>query len=809
MPNKHYCDNDELIADDFSPDVSEYIPSPDPNRPSRSPSSFGGDSDYITAAIEDITRTPSTVSNVSSVFKQIDFVASPSIIYEAVKLTDTPKSSTYTNATASPVSAKPLDIHSRKKTKRCLNPIFNNRSSTSHTLEKDTQLSIESEEPTDLVDLDKTLQPENNSDSILTVTSTTLGDGDNTVAAICQSPDTNSRPETSAASVDEVSSSFSTNKPKLLTRKRIRNEQEHQDAKSKKLKNAGESYMGCRSKKKYEKKKITAGCKCAKKCEEKFTLSQREDIMKQYYTLGDHERQWQFIVNHTTVEKIKRVKIDRKNNRTQTVKYYFDLQKEKVQVCRTFFVNTLCISSQTIHTALEKNNNGEALQDLRGQHQNRPRKMLIDTEESIVNHINLFPAVEAHYVRKETNKKYLSELLNISKMYRLYKTWFAQGSFDFPMATKRQYQTIFNTRFNYSFFKPKKDQCSKCALYRQADPDTKETLQEKYDQHQRNKERVRQIKKEEKESCNRSQTTIAIFDLEKVLNIPQSAVGVFHYKRKYPIYNFTIFDANQRKGYCYVWHAQIAKRGAIEIGSCLWQFLNTEKQRGIENLSFYSDGCAGQNKNRFIFALYMFAAKKLQINITHRFFETGHGQSEGDSMHSVIERELKNQVVYTPDQMYAIITNAKVNGEKYIIKEMLQSDFYDIKELLEDKNWIKDDEGKKITWSKIMEINAASSEPSILRFKYDFDAEYSKLNTERQQRSKRGARHASNTPNINDSPELKIVYNEPLPIRKALHSDLISLCKSNDIPSYYHGFYKSLKFTDETEAPTDDFADED
>lgn len=208
----------------------------------------------------------------------------------------------------------------------------------------------------------------------------------------------------------------------------------------------------------------------------------------------------------------------------------------------------------------------------------------------------------------------------------------------------------------------------------------------------------------------------------------------------------------------------------------------------------------------------MFAAKKLQINITHRFFETGHGQSvirKGDSMHSVIERELKNQVVYTPDKMYAIITNAKVNGEKYIIKEVLQSDFYDIKELFEDKNWIKDDEGKKITWSKIMEINAASSEPSILRFKYDFDAEYSKLNTERQQRSKRGARHASNTPNINDSPELKIVYNEPLPIRKALHSDLISLCKSNDIPSYYHGFYKSLKFTDETEAPTDDFADAD
>lgn len=54
-----------------------------------------------------------------------------------------------------------------------------------------------------------------------------------------------------------------------------------------------------------------------------------------------------------------------------------------------------------------------------------------------------------------------------------------------------------------------------------------------------------------------------------MLNIPQSQVGIFHYKRKYPVYNFTIFDSTRLKGYCYVWHYAIVKRGAIEIGSCL------------------------------------------------------------------------------------------------------------------------------------------------------------------------------------------------------------------------------------------------
>lgn len=209
--------------------------------------------------------------------------------------------------------------------------------------------------------------------------------------------------------------------------------------------------------------------------------------------------------------------------------------------------------------------------------------------------------------------------------------------------------------------------------------------------------------------------------MEKVLSIPLSQVGIFHYKRKYPIYNFTVYDATHKNGYCHVWHYQIAKRGAIEIGSCLWQFLMREHEKGIKNISFYSDGCGGQNKHRFIFALYIFASEKLQINITHRFFETGHGQSEGDSMHSTIERELKHKVVYTPDQMYVIIMNAKVTGEKYEVIEMSQSEFYDIKELIKNRNWSKDEQNQKVSWSKVMEVSEILHlRPQILQYKYDF-----------------------------------------------------------------------------------------
>lgn len=62
----------------------------------------------------------------------------------------------------------------------------------------------------------------------------------------------------------------------------------------------------------------------------------------------------------------------------------------------------------------------------------------------------------------------------------------------------------------FPIFKPKKDQCCQCTSYRQADSKTQETLQEQYDKHKKNKERGRQIKKEEKESADPSETTVAL-----------------------------------------------------------------------------------------------------------------------------------------------------------------------------------------------------------------------------------------------------------------------------------------------------------
>ncbi|CAG9796237.1 unnamed protein product [Diatraea saccharalis] len=168
----------------------------------------------------------------------------------------------------------------------------------------------------------------------------------------------------------------------------------------------------------------------------------------------------------------------------------------------------------------------EEVKDNRGHHANRPRKMSVSTEQNIIAHINLFPVKESHYVRKDTKKLYLDDTLNISKMYRLYIEWFEKENYsnDIKIATKRQYETIFNTKFNYSFHKPKKDICGQCTLYHQADDERKEQLKESYTKHIRNKERVRELKTKDKEEGNPTDTVVAIYDLEKVLTIPQSEI---------------------------------------------------------------------------------------------------------------------------------------------------------------------------------------------------------------------------------------------------------------------------------------------
>lgn len=145
------------------------------------------------------------------------------------------------------------------------------------------------------------------------------------------------------------------------------------------------------------------------------------------------------------------------------------------------------------------------------------------------------------------------------------------------------------------------------------------------------------------------------------------------------------------------------------------------------NVIFYSDNCAGQNKNKFITSLYIYAVLTMNIqSIRHKFLIVGHTQNESDCMHSVIEKQkkkvLRSGPIYIPAQWVTLIKTAKQHGKAYDVKELSTEDFYDFKKFSENigKNFNKDINGQQIYWNDIKEIVIDKSDPFAVKVRTSY-----------------------------------------------------------------------------------------
>lgn len=111
-------------------------------------------------------------------------------------------------------------------------------------------------------------------------------------------------------------------------------------------------------------------------------------------------------------------------------------------------------------------------------------------------HINSFPAIESHYCRARTNKKYLESNLNIPKMYDLYVS--QEEKNDKRPVKASYYRYIFCTEFNIDFHVPKSDRCGTCEVYKNMEKENKEQetdIVKRQEEHQRKKLSMREQKK--------------------------------------------------------------------------------------------------------------------------------------------------------------------------------------------------------------------------------------------------------------------------------------------------------------------------
>ena len=104
------------------------------------------------------------------------------------------------------------------------------------------------------------------------------------------------------------------------------------------------------------------------------------------------------------------------------------------------------------------------------------------------------------------------------------------------------YRKTFCEKFNLSFFKPKKDQCSTCALYdrKRAAGTLDETLEREYALHQEEKEIARQEKTGDKE---RARTDKSVCDLSTVSC--HSACGIDSAVMPAPTYRQALSSLNR------------------------------------------------------------------------------------------------------------------------------------------------------------------------------------------------------------------------------------------------------------------------
>lgn len=169
------------------------------------------------------------------------------------------------------------------------------------------------------------------------------------------------------------------------------------------------------------------------------------------------------------------------SRRQLSKKYYFPIKNEEIQVCKIMFLKKFSVSEKILSNVSIKLAVSPVIPtDQRGLHKNRPHRISRQVTDCIKQHISMFPVVDSHYSRKDDSKKqYLESDLSIAKMHRFYLEWAKTQntiSEKAQMATLRQYTDIFNEYFNHSFFKPKKDLCDVCEIFKLTTPEKKELL---------------------------------------------------------------------------------------------------------------------------------------------------------------------------------------------------------------------------------------------------------------------------------------------------------------------------------------------
>nr|CAH7729952.1 unnamed protein product [Callosobruchus chinensis] len=582
-----------------------------------------------------------------------------------------------------------------------------------------------------------------------------------------------------------------TNKKRVRRKKADKASWKRSVVKAKRL--SGMKYVNRSGKEVPEKKPLVANCaRCRYKCNLAIPNEQRGVLCQEFWSLGDYDKQKLHLSSLITTVPVKRRKVETGELKRKTSRIYYlkDTNGSRKRVCLNFFCKTFAISHRVVETCMKNISSSGMYIGYDKRKDTKPHNLTDEGTALLVHeHIDSFPRVESHYCRKDSTKQYLGSDLNISIMHRLYCEDFC-ASKNIQPVSRFIYQKIFHQyEPALDFFIPKKDQCYKCNAYKSATDKT--LLLEEYESHKKREKDAMLMKKKDKEKL--------LLRKEAILQVHFAGDNQIFYKLKLNVYNFTIFDASNSNGYCYVWDETHGKKGSTEIGTCILKYLY-ELPETVTHVSSFSDTCGGQNRNKYVAAAMLFAVNKIHhLNVIDlKFMESGHSYLEADAMHATIERARKHKSIYTTREWSVLISTARRNPRPYYVNNLRFDDFYDLQELAATMtpNTTTNTNQEKVQWLKIKWMRFEKTDPYLIKYKYELsDEEFLLIDV--AGRRKRGRQQGWS------SYELSKKYSQRIPISLKKKNDLLFLLLTKVIPTEYQQYIQDIPATLQP-APQDD-----
>lgn len=166
---------------------------------------------------------------------------------------------------------------------------------------------------------------------------------------------------------------------------------------------------------------------------------------------------------------------------------------------------------------------------------------------------------------------------------------------------------------------------------------------------------ARKEKNSDKEAAQKGTIHVITADLQAVKLCPFLNASALYFKTKLAVHNFSVYNLGNNRATCYWFDKTACDLKSSTYATFFVDYVTRLLDDDPKDVVIFTDGCTAQNRNSVVSNALLRLAMARNVTITQKYLEKGHTQMEVDSVHSIIERKMKNREIFLPSQ-YATIT---------------------------------------------------------------------------------------------------------------------------------------------------------